>query len=243
MLLLILFFIISLLPSIFLYIWMKKRKKDDIEYQNICKIALKKGLFISTTTALGFSACFSIIQIILELVDVNEIPLEIYYNFVLLAFSEELAKFITFKNIVKKNTYNYSLLDILCLMVIVALGFELLEACVYAIGADIGTMLTRGLTIMHGSYAFVMGYFYCKSIKSKNRGTFIFGFSLSVILHGLYDFCLNDVANKINENLVYVSLILAVVSIILIIMMIVYINKQKKDPKYNETLLITESSL
>ncbi len=129
--------------------------------------------------------------------------LNIYHVFILVAFSEELSKFLVFKSTIKKKDYNYSSIDFLSLMIIVGLGFGNLEACIYANGSDVTSMMVRGLTIMHG----------------------------------LYDFCLHDIASNINENLMYISLVLAFIAIILIIYMIIYITKHKNFEKYNEPTL------
>lgn len=46
-----------------------------------------------------------------------------YYTFFVLAFAEELVKFLTFKKLLKKNDYAYSWFNLTIFMVIVGLGF------------------------------------------------------------------------------------------------------------------------
>ncbi len=233
MILLVLFFIISLLPGIFLYIWLRNYKKEDVEYKNICISAFKRGLFLSTSCALLITSIFAIFQIVFKLIGLSELQILIYHKVIAIALSEELSKFIVFRHVVKKYKYSYTPLDLISLIMIVGLGFQILEACFYAVGADIPTMLTRGITIMHGGYAFITGYFIAKGMKSNNKFTCCLGFIIAVILHGAYDFFLSPLISDINPDLAIISLALAFISIVTMIIAIIYIRKVRKNSEFN----------
>ncbi len=233
---LILFFIISLLPSFFLYLWLKNVKKDDGTYKKICTSAFIKGLFLSTIGAFLFSSLLYIIEVILKASGLMEPYLSIYHNFILLGFSEEIIKFLVFKNVIKKNRYNYSPSDLISLMMIVALGFQLLESCFYGVGANIPTMLIRGLTIMHGGYGFLIGYFLVKGIQKEKKGYAFLAIFIPFILHGAYDFFLSTYIKEVNSDLGIISLLLALISIVIMIWAIAYINKLKKNEELNKPL-------
>lgn len=231
---LILIFILSLIPVVLIYRWLKKRKAEDREYQNICTLALKQGAIWCVLRVLCFSAILYVLQIILSLIGISKLIIEIYNNFIVLALAEEIAKYWTLKELLKKNPYSYTRLDITSLMMIVGLGFEITESVVYAFGANAGMMLIRGLTAMHCGYGFIMGYFVGKGMKTGQKRYTILGILIPFVLHGLYDTCLSDVLGEISEKFAYVSLTLAVVSLILLVVAIIYIHKGGKKAESAE---------
>ena len=154
------------------------------------------------------------------------------YNFIVIALSEENFKFLTFKRVLVKNDYPCSWLDISVLMTITGIGFGLIESVVYAIDASVPVVLVRGLCLAHAGYGFVTGYFYGKGLKTDKNFDKWFGFILSCILHGLYDFSLSKEYVEINENLMFVALGLAVLGILLVINLIVFVRKRKQDEFY-----------
>ncbi len=148
--------------------WLRRRKAEDSAYQSICSSALKRGAIRCALLVVCFSAVFYAIQVILVLLGVNKILIEAYYNFIVLALAEELAKYKIFKGLLRKNPYPYTWLDITSLMMIEGIGFEITEAVVYAIGANAGMMLVRGITVMHCGYGFIMGYFLGKGMTTQS---------------------------------------------------------------------------
>ena len=234
---LVLVFLISLLPYIFIYLFLKNRKKEDKEYQTLCKNALKLGLLQCVGFVVLTSGCLYIIHIILKLVGINVFIRNIYYNYIVLALSEEMVKYSMLKKLFKNNNYNYTWLDIISLMTIVGIGFGLSESLVYAFSTNAGMMLVRGISAMHCSYGLLMGYILGKGKYTSNKSYTFLAIFIPFILHGTYDWCLSVTMKNINENIVYISFVLALVSIIINIVMIAFINKQKSIQKYNTALL------
>ena len=120
-------------------------------------------------------------------------------------------------------------------MVIVSIGFELMESVVYAIGSGPIHMFVRGITLMHGGYGFIEGWFYGKAKYTKNKAYIAAGFLIAWLLHGAYDFGLNDEFLAMNPNNAYLSVGIAGFSLVLLVLLIVFFTRKRK-PKYLEPL-------
>ncbi len=234
--LLILGFIASLVPGILIYLWLRKRKPEDLQYKDICKSALKRGLFLCTGLVFVLSSIFYIIEMVIKLLGAGELVIDVYHKFIVFALAEELVKYYVTMNLMKKKPYQYSRLDVISLMMIVALGFGFLEAVVYAVGANIPTMLVRGFTAMHCGYGFIMGCFVSKGMQTGKKSYTLLGLGIPFLLHGLYDCCLSESLWAVNENFAYVSLGLAIFAIFTLIFAIVFIRKASGKPEYTEPL-------
>jgi RsiW-degrading membrane proteinase PrsW (M82 family) len=239
MILLLLIFILSLLPYTLLYLWIRGRKKGgDSAYRAICSSALKRGAFLSLVLTLVVSSAFYIIEVLLRLSGAGAVTLAIYHSFIVFALAEELVKYFVLQGVLRKNSYPYSWLDITSLMIIIGIGFGMIEAVFYAAGANAGMMLTRGITAMHGGYGFIMGYFIGKGRKSgRKRDTFM-GILIPVLLHGAYDCGLCDALGQISDRFAYASLALATASIVVLIGAIVHIRRAAKNPRYTDSLTV-----
>ena len=97
----------------------------------------------------------------------------------------------------------------------------------FSISSGIIPMLIKGIDFAHAGYGFIVGYFYNKSLKTGKISYRLIGFLISWILHGLFDFGLSEEFVALNDNLVFISLGLTLVSIITIIMLIRYVKKEK----------------
>ena len=72
--------------------------------------------------------------------------------------------------------------------------------------------------------------------SSPKPGVKWIGFLLSWVMHGLYDFSLSQEFIAINDNLMIVALLLAVMDIVLVLLLIGFARKAKKQPLYIEPL-------
>ena len=240
MIILILAVIISLIPALALYLWMKNRIKEEEAYKTLCSSALKRGL-LCVFPVLLVSLAF---QILIRLTGIKEVNLLLYealYTFIVLALAEELVKYQAFRRTLKKTDYRVSWLDVTVLMTIVGIGFDLIESIVYAIGASVPVILIRGIGIPHVGYGFLVGYFYGKGVKSGKPAVKWTGFVLAWLLHGMYDFSLSESFMALNDNLMFVALALAVLDIVLVIMLIRFVRKAKKQKTYMEPLPLMQA--
>lgn len=228
MIILVLAFLASLIPSLGIYFWLKKRNSDPT-YQTNCKNALFKG-FLCVFPVLLCSCCFSIIGRILRLKDFNTYLYDVYYKFIVLAFAEELVKFMALRKLLKQKSYSW--LDVVIYMVLIGIGFEIIEAIPYAIGSQVGHMIVRGITIMHGAMGFIMGYFYGKALQRKKKGYAVLGFVLSWLMHGTYDFTLTDEIVEIADWIPIIPVSLAAFSIVLIVWFVLFVRNAGKKETY-----------
>ena len=84
--------------------------------------------------------------------------------------------------------------------------------------------------------AFLVGYLYGKGVKNGNPASKWFGFVLAWLIHDLYDFSLSDEFIALNDNLVFVPILLAVLDIVLVILLVRFVRKAKKQEIYTEPL-------
>lgn len=227
--------IVSFIPYTALFLWLRSLRKDDPAYRNLCSTTLGRGALTMLPVIL-FSGVSYILVRLTGIQNSNTLLYQALYNFIVLALMEELAKYLTFRRVLKKTAYAYSWLDMAILMTIVGIGFGFLEAVVYAIGASVPVVLIRGICLPHAGYGFIVGYYYGKGAKYGKQGYKWVGFLISWLLHGLYDFSLSEEFIALNDNLVFVPVLLALFDIVLVIMLIAFVHKAKKQEVYSEAL-------
>ena len=224
--------IISLIPSIILYKWLKSKSEDE-KYKKICKNAFVKGI-LSVFPIMLMSAFFQIIGRLSGLHKFNDILYQAYYKFIVLAFAEELVKFLTFKSVLKKNEYEYSWFNLTVFMIIVGIGFGCIENLAVAIGSGIIVMAIRAISIGHGVYGLIMGWFYGKMMKTGKKIYGVLSFLVPWLLHGLYDFGLSDELLAVNDNFAIISVSLEVFCIVCVFLIIRFVRKRKDSNIYTE---------
>ena len=94
------------------------------ERREICRNALNHG-FLCIFPVVLFSAVFNIVLKLTGLKDAHPLAYEACYTFIVLAFAEELVKYLMFRRVLKKTDLPLSWLDVTALMTIVGIGFAL----------------------------------------------------------------------------------------------------------------------
>ncbi len=158
------------------------------------------------------------------------------HTFITLALSEELSKFYMFRRKLKKIEGEHTWMELIVYSTIVGIGFGLLESIVYVLQFGPLVMLIRGISIPHGGFAAIVGYFYGKSVKENKKGYAVLGVLIAFLLHGLYDFSLSDEFGVYGDISSVIALTLAVFELVIIIVLVVFIRKNKENPKYTEPL-------
>lgn len=228
MLLLIGCFLGSLVPCAVIFLWLRKQNDMWEGHPKLCDKAFLNGA-LSALPAVACSAAFALIGAILGIKNQNIMLYDAYTAFITLAFSEELSKFFMMRRIVKKEQFSW--LQVAIIMALVGMGFEIIEAIPYAVGAGPGHMFMRGFSMMHVAFGFVMGYFYGKSLKTGNKAYAVLGFVIAWMMHGVYDCCLQD--NILNMTWPgYIALGLAVLCALLIVVFIIFVIRGKKNDTY-----------
>lgn len=222
-------FIVSLIPAFFLYRWLKGQKDMPDGYADRCKRSLIGGM-VCTVPVIGMSFALHIIGNLLHFKDGNPVLYQAYYTFFVLAFSEELMKFLALKRVIKNCRCSW--LEVTIYMILVGLGFEVMEAIPYAIGSGAGHMLVRGATMMHVGFGFVTGYFYGKSRHSGNKAIAVVGFVLAWLMHGLYDFTLAEEVLALSDWIAAIPVTLAAVCLVFIFLIIRFVKKSRNKEPY-----------
>ena len=243
----ILAFLLSIVPSVLIIVWMKKRGKGDALYQKNCNYALILGLVCALPIVI-VSGTLSIMNGVLRMTVLKDIPVLVYkliYNFVVLALAEEIVKYVALRLVLKKKNYAYTWADVAAFMVVIGTAFGLVEDIPYAIGADAITMLVRGLTMGHVGYGFLMGWFYGKKLFTGKKIYGVIAIILPWLIHGLYDFSLTPELIEWNDNLVIIAILLALFDLVALILTIRFFIRAKKhkNERYHQPLItVTEET-
>ena len=238
----IIFFILSIIPSILIVKWLKNRRKDDLAYQESCKSAIARGL-VAVLPIIAVSGVLALTENVLKatiLQGMNILVYEAMHTFIVLAFAEELVKFTAFKLLLKKRFNDYSWADVTAYMVIIGTVFGLVEDLPYAIGSSPMVMLVRGITMGHVGYGFVMGWFYGKSLYTGDKKYAVMAFVIPFLVHGLYDFSLTPELLQLNDNYSIIAFVLALLDLVLLFLMIRFFRRSRKKEHYNRPLSVSQ---
>ena len=234
----ILFFLLSIIPSVLIVIWLRNRQKDHILYKKKCTYAFVSGA-ISVLPIILLSGVLYLLSVLFRIAllqNTNALVYQAIYRFIVLALAEEIIKYLTLRFVLKKNPYAYSWADIVAFMVIIGTAFGLVEDIPYAIGATPIIMLVRGFTMGHDGYGFIMGWFYGKSLQTGKKHYGVIAILLPWLLHGLYDFSLSSELLELNDNFAFLGVSLALLDIVLLILMIRFFIRAKKQERYQQPL-------
>jgi RsiW-degrading membrane proteinase PrsW (M82 family) len=112
--------------------------------------------------------------------------------FIVVAFHEELLKFLALRFIAFPRSFFNEPLDGIVYAVLVAMGFAAMENLAYADRFGVETIFLRSLTAVpaHLAFAIVQGYYAGLAKFNPARRKFLLakGLGLAVLLHGSYDF-------------------------------------------------------
>ena len=227
MLLLLLVAMVSLLPMLALFFWMRSgAEKDGIE-KTLYDKAFCYGLLCIFPVILVSGTSHVLIRLT-GTQTTNPLLYQMLYKFIVLALAEEVVKYAMFRRLLKKTGHSCTHLSAATLMTSVGIGFSILESIIYAIGADVPTMLIRGFSFPHAGYGFLVGYYYGKGIKTGRPSLVWVGFLLAWFMHGLYDFSLSEELLAINDNLVIIPFLLVAIEIALVVVLIRFIRRERK---------------
>ena len=227
MLIPILVLLASFIPSLGMFFFLRKNR-DDKEYHKACGSLLLKGVLC----AVGITLVDLVLKIfwgITGIGDKNWLIDALFHDFIVYAGAEEGVKFYFAKKSIKKELTEVSRLDIISFMTLAAMGFGLFEAVIYAVQTNIPQIIVRGILMGHVGYGLLMGLVYSKGVAEKKSIFKVLALLLPILVHGLYDFSLND---KLPELFMYMAVLNAIATTVFIIVMIFFIRKKRKDPAY-----------
>ena len=232
--------LVSFIFPIGTYFYLRNIHKDDPVYKKDCWDLLWNGLLLGFPV-FGFSLICSILFNITGIGDKYPLVKLIFSNLVLKALSEELMKFLLANKIIKKNHAVISFLELMAYTTIAAIGFELMESVVYLFSANVGQILVRGITNMHASFGLIMGFLIATGYKKGWKHPILIGITAAVIVHGAYDLFLDEYFNDTDIGLL--PLLIAFICLVINIVAIFFIRKNRNNPYYNEPLFPQEDAV
>ncbi len=190
---------LAILPSILLGFYIYHKDKVEKEPTSLLTKTFISGA-LSGVIVIAISYFYHIFQY------QYDTPLKtLYYSFVLVAFIEELAKFLMFYLVCyKRREFNYQY-DGVVYSCFLALGFATLENILYVFALqDFFTVVYRGILTVpaHVFFAIFMGYYFGIArhyrryhSPRKERKFLLYSLFGPVLLHGFFDYALLSKSN------------------------------------------------
>ena len=229
--------IISFIPSLLMFLFLRNNRKDDQEYRKNCTSLLGKGLLISLLIFL-FDL---VIKILWGLTGIGEKNIwidRLFTCFIVNATIEELCKFLVARKYIREDLTKTSRLDIISFLTIAAISFGLLEDIVYIFSTNIGQIIVRGILMGHVPYELLMGLLYSKSVAEKRPVYKVLAFLIPIILHGSYNFLLSE---GLPDWTAYVVVTEVILETVFMIYMIFFMKKKRNDPAYTYPVFSQET--
>jgi RsiW-degrading membrane proteinase PrsW (M82 family) len=149
--------------------------------------------------------------------------------FILASFIEEGFKYLAFKKWIWNNRFFDEYYDGILYAALISLGFASLENILYVFDYGFETGVSRALTAIpaHTFFGITMGFFFsrAKFNFTNTRRNLWLALLVPVLLHGLYDFILFEIARFDDADEPY-FIVVALSFWILMIFMLVYSRKR-----------------
>lgn len=158
--------------------------------------------FLVKVFVLGIASTYPAIRLDMFLTDIefyNMLPkpaYELFVAFIQAGFFEELLKFLVVMIFVYRHRHFDEVTDGILYTITVSLGFAAVENVLYVVGKPFNVALARALTAVpfHAVCSGVMGYYIGRAkfarVKRMERRLLLTGFSIAVLVHGVYNFLL-----------------------------------------------------
>ncbi len=221
-----------------IYFFLRSARRDP-EYRRECRSLLLRGTLLGIPVIL-FSLLCSLIFALTGLKESHPLVNTLFHAFILAAFSEELMKYLLARKFIRKNRSSVSFLDVMAFTAISAIGFEMMEAVFYLFSTNVPQILVRGITCMHASFGLIMGFLLAKGYKKNRKAPALAAVLVPALIHGLYDFCLDE--DLVETLWGYLALFLAVACLVLNVWNFFFMAKARKKPYYTDPLFPEEET-
>ena len=198
----------AIAPGIAIAIYIYFRDKHEPEPLGLLMISFVYGI-LSLFLAIGIS------MVINEFITIHEDSIEeqAIHAFVIVAFVEELCKFIFVRGILYRNKNFNEPFDGIVYAVMVGMGFATVENIFYVMRGGEATAILRMFTAVpaHALFAVLMGYYLGKAkfTYRKEVQYSIIALLVATLFHGVYDYFLFISFVPGMWILAFISLILA----------------------------------
>ena len=229
--------LISYIFPLATYFFLRSAHKDDAGYKKDCRGLLFKGMLLGFPV-FGFSLLCHILFRLTHISDRFPFAEQVFKAFVLMAFSEELMKYLLARKTIDRNRLEVSFLDLMAYTAISATGFEIMESVFYLFTANVPQILVRGVTNMHAAFGLIMGYILARGYRNNGKMPVVRAVLTSTLIHGTYDLCLDE--NVIDTAWGGLALLIAVLCIALNIYNFFFMTKARKKAYYTDPLFSEE---
>ena len=184
----------AVVPAVFLLIRVYRADRLEPEPSGLLLSLILRGVF-ATVIAMVLEELGS--ALLGSVYAENSLPYNVIMYFVIVAFSEEGAKYFLLRRRTWHSAAFNCQFDGVVYAVFVALGFALWENIGYVAMYGFGTALVRAVTAVpgHACFGVFMGIWYGAARRYANEGDFIGervcrrrALWLPVLIHGMYDF-------------------------------------------------------
>jgi len=136
----------------------------------------------------------------------------LFYQFIIVALTEELSKFLIVKEKIINNPEFDEPVDLMIYMIVTALGFAALENILVLFSGQQPALLSDaivvvslrflGATFLHALCSGILGYFLARSFlaPAKSSKIIIFGVLLACFLHGLFNLSIIEIEKGLNSG-------------------------------------------
>ena len=184
----------AVVPAVFLLIRVYRADRLEPEPSGLLLSLILRGVF-ATVIAMVLEELGS--ALLGSVYAENSLPYNVIMYFVIVAFSEEGAKYILLRRRTWRSDAFNCQFDGVVYAVFVSLGFALWENIGYVAMYGFGTALVRAVTAVpgHACFGVFMGIWYGAARRYANEGDFVGervcrrrALWLPVLIHGMYDF-------------------------------------------------------
>lgn len=247
--------VLSMVVSVSLLLWLLRLKKDNpFETGTVVKLlifgAISCILVSVVTIGLGLIKLFSqfgydnivnlfqnpstenVNNFISQLKQIssgnedNSFLREFKRTFIMVGLMEEIFKFLAAKLAIRKSTKVNTWFDMVIVMALSGLGFQIFEDLIY-LSDNIISTLVRALTPFHFCFGVMMGYFYGKYKVTGNKLYMLLSILIPSVIHALFDASLKSILIK--DIYLIIALVMIVVMFVILFYQIRTINKYAKS--------------
>jgi len=124
--------------------------------------------------------------------EINSLPKAWFQAFIVVALSEELAKYFFLRKYVFSKPYFDEPYDGIVYAIMISMGFAAIENVMYVMQGGTAVAIMRMFTAVpaHASFAVLMGYWVGRAKMENKPQLNWLGLGSAVLFHGLYDFFL-----------------------------------------------------